>query len=84
MVCLDTEKIEESDGFGMKFLYDHLGLGGISFSGSAKLGNRITFSMIDLRNGGFSDYKFIMELVCFSGLPLLKNETLKLKPKFSS
>jgi hypothetical protein len=25
-VCLDTEKIEESDGFGMKFLYDDLGL----------------------------------------------------------
>jgi hypothetical protein len=58
------------------------------FSGLAKLGNRITFSRIDLRNGDFSGYKFIMELVCFvfsiSGWPLLKNETLKLKSKFSS
>jgi hypothetical protein len=33
MVCLDTEKIEEGDGFGMKFLCDHLRLGGIFFLG---------------------------------------------------
>lgn len=70
VVCLDNEQIDqESDGFGIKFLYDDLGLWGIF--------NWITFSKIDLRNGDFSDYKFIMELVCFcfwiSGWPLLKN-----------